>query len=332
MFNDAHEAQKGGSMTQETLVVRDERLPLTAKEVKASVQLIQEVMKAVMKPDTHYGKIPGTDKPTLYKAGAEKILSTFKIGVEPIVEDLSTADEARYRVTAKGFSIVTGLAVGSGVGEASSNEEKYKWRKALCDAEYDQTPEDRRRIAFKRWDGKINEVKQVRVNHADVANTILKMAKKRAQIDMTLTVTAASDVFAQDLEDLPDGIPPEDGAHGKREPITEPQKKSDEPKKPTEKKPTPPAENQEGEVVTVTVGDVRSKSGTSAKGPWTRFYFSHAGDFYSTFDDKLAEVLRGLNGQEAELRIQRTDKGINILGIQSDSQEGPVGELAPQDQ
>ena len=32
------------------------------------------------------------------------------------------------------------------------------------------------------------------------------MAKKRAQIDAALTVTAASDIFAQDLEDLPEEL------------------------------------------------------------------------------------------------------------------------------
>jgi hypothetical protein len=35
-------------------------------------------------------------------------------------------------------------------------------------------------------------------------NTVLKMAKKRAQIDAVLTATAASAIFTQDLEDIPD--------------------------------------------------------------------------------------------------------------------------------
>jgi ABC-type transporter MlaC component len=33
--------------------------PLTAAEIKAQVQSIQQVMEAVMKPDVHYGKITG---------------------------------------------------------------------------------------------------------------------------------------------------------------------------------------------------------------------------------------------------------------------------------
>ena len=47
-----------------------------------------------------------------------------------------------------------------------------------------------------------------RVENPDVAdtyNTVLKMAKKRAQVDATLTVVGASDILTQDLEDLPAG-------------------------------------------------------------------------------------------------------------------------------
>ena len=49
-------------------------------------------------------------------------------------------------------------------------------------------------------------MQQVRTNPADIANTVLKMAKKRAQIDLTLTATAASDCFTQDVEDLPEEL------------------------------------------------------------------------------------------------------------------------------
>ena len=184
-----------------------ESKPLTAEDIRAQVQLIQTVMAAVMTKDVHYGVIPGTSRPTLYKPGSEKILTTFRIAAYPKeVEDLSTSDTVHYRVKVHGIS-PSGLLVGVGVGECSSDEEKYKWRRPVCDEEYAETPEDRKRAVWKRdRSGKAYQQKQVRTNPADVANTILKMAKKRAQIDMTLTATAASDVFDQDLEDLPEGI------------------------------------------------------------------------------------------------------------------------------
>jgi hypothetical protein len=184
--------------------------PLTAVEIKAQVQVIQEVMAAVMKKDIHYGIIPGTPKPTLYKPGSEKILATFHIAAYPKeVEDLSTDDEIRYRVKVHGLTIA-GDIIGVGVGECSSNEEKYRWRKPVCEEEFNETPETKRRIVWKKGNPNY-QLKQVRTNPADVANTILKMAKKRAQIDMTLTATAASDVFDQDLEDIPEEV--RDGMH-----------------------------------------------------------------------------------------------------------------------
>lgn len=179
--------------------------PLTAPEIRANVNLIQEVMKAVMKKDVHYGVIPGTNKPTLYKAGSEKILSTFRIAVELEVEDLSTIDCFRYRVKARGV-LPSGEVVGCGIGECSTDEEKYKWRGVVCPAEWEATSEDRKRIKYSRPNNynKDGITQQIRTNPADLANTALKMAKKRAQIDLTLTATGASDVFDQDIEDLPE--------------------------------------------------------------------------------------------------------------------------------
>jgi hypothetical protein len=209
-------------MGQELVVDREAQYPLTAMAVVARVRLIQEVMTAVMKKDTHYGIIPGCAKPSLWKPGAEQLLVTFRIASESIVEDLSSGDEARYRVTRRGLAISNGSFVGSGVGECSSSEEKYKWRGAICEAEYEATPEDRRRLKYKR-DGAT--IKQVRTNPADVANTVLKMADKRAYVALALNATAASDCFAQDLEDLPEEVRESvvEAEKPHREPIKEPE-------------------------------------------------------------------------------------------------------------
>lgn len=175
---------------------------LTAGDVREHVNLIQEVMQAVMKKDTHYGVIPGCKQPSLYKAGSEVLLTTFRIAVSVHVEDLSTDDSIRYRVRTVGTHQGSGVVVGEGIGECSSNEEKYKWRKTYNKKEFEAAPETRRRIKYTKY----GEDMQVRTEPADVANTVLKMAKKRAQVDLTLTATAASDIFTQDIEDLPDGM------------------------------------------------------------------------------------------------------------------------------
>jgi len=301
--------------------------PATAAEIRAQVNLIQEVMAAVMKPDVHYGTVPGTKKPSLYKPGSEKILSTFRIAIEPIVTDLSTHDEARYRVETRATSQATGMYLGSGTGECSSNEEKYKWRAAVCREEFDETPDDRRRLVWKRgYQDKPNyQIPQVRTNHADVANTILKMAKKRSQIDVTLTVTAASDVFSQDIEDLPEGV---------REAVAEGEggTAAQAPAKPAVQPPqrksqaAAPAGNLAMAKVRVT--DLRSKDGNGAKGPWTKWSFQSGGKWYATFDTVIAKTLQDAEagGDVVELTFTEDNYGRNIKTIaMADREPGSEG-------
>lgn len=178
--------------------------PQSISDIKANIKTIQTVMNSVMKDGEHYGVVPGCgDKKVLLKPGAEKIMATFRIAPTFIVEDISNSDECRYRVTATGSYSPTGTFLGQGIGECSSNEEKYKWRVAVCDEEFEDTPENRRRVKWKKggYGKPAYKIKQVREDHADKANTVLKMAVKRALVAMVLIVTAASDIFTQDLED-----------------------------------------------------------------------------------------------------------------------------------
>jgi hypothetical protein len=185
--------------------------PEYAMSVKGHIEQrnkIMEVMRQVMKQDVHYGTIPGTQKPTLLKPGAERLCMTFGISAGAdnahMVEDLSEDGAYRYRVTIPFYSRATGVFLGFGIGECSTNEEKYKWRSAVCDQEYLDTDETERRIKWKKdRSGRAFAVKQVRTNAADLANTALKIAKKRAFVDGPMSITGASEVFTQDVEDLP---------------------------------------------------------------------------------------------------------------------------------
>jgi hypothetical protein len=246
---------------------------LTAAEIRARVNRIQEIMQAMMKKDVHFGIIPGTDKPTLYKPGAEKILATFRIAAQNVIEDLSTPDEVRYRVTVRGVNQATGEVLGEGSGECSSGEEKYRWRRPVHINEYNAAPEDRRREKFTRegdlW-------KQVRVEPADVANTVLKMAVKRALVAMTLVVTAASDIFSQDIEDLPEEL---------REAVTDGQKAE----------PASVRRGQNGAATALPDGVVRlvkmdKKEGEKNGRAFTKFTITDSRAVkYGTFDKKLAD-------------------------------------------
>lgn len=295
----------------ENQLMQYQPMPLTAVQVKAQVQRIQEVMAAVMQKDVHYGVIPGTQKPTLYKPGSEKILSTFRIAAHPKeIEDLSTFDEIRYRVKVYGVAMENeNVLFGVGVGECSSNEEKYKWRRPVCDGEFNDTPDDRKRMKWvKGYQDKPDyQIKQIRTNPSDVANTILKMAKKRAQIDMTLTATGASDVFDQDLEDLPEGIV--EGVAEKKPPVKAPQKKTD---KATDKKP-------EGQSVTVKINSVASKAGEKDGKQYTIFTIFDENDAkYGTFDTTLADIARTAkeSGEQVKITFTVGQYGNKVTGLE----------------
>ena len=126
---------------------------MAVAEVVQHAMVVQEVMQAVMKPNLHYGKIPGTDKPTLYKAGAEKLCQVFMIDDDYEIEDLSVGDAVRYRVKCIGAHQSSRTRLGSGVGECSSGEEKYKWRKAICTEEFAATPQTLRHTKYAKAKG-----------------------------------------------------------------------------------------------------------------------------------------------------------------------------------
>jgi hypothetical protein len=174
----------------------------TVADLVAHVNLIQEAMKKVMREGVHFGTIPGTgNRKVLFKTGAEKILELFRLAAEPSIIEQHTPDRVRYVVTVRLTHQITGAFIGAGIGECSSDEEKYKWKKAVVE-EWNDTPQNMRR---EKWITPYNKkpfkVMQVRTQPADIDNTILKMAKKRGLIDATLTATAASDIFAHiDLE------------------------------------------------------------------------------------------------------------------------------------
>lgn len=182
---------------------------VSAAALTSHLALIQAAMTSTMKEGIDYGTIPGTQKPTLYKPGAEKLCAMLHIAPDYETEDLSTHDCVRLRVKCIGSHQLTKTILGSGVGECSTDETKYKWRKPVCPQEFDETADDRKR---KKWmpgrGGKAYCATQVRTEPADLANTVLKMAAKRAHIAMVLNVTGATAIFTQDIEDLPKELRP----------------------------------------------------------------------------------------------------------------------------
>lgn len=230
-------------------VVNFEESAMNVESVTRQVAIIQNVMKSVMKQDEHYGTIPGTNKPSLLKPGAEKLNLVFRLRPEYQITKTELYNGHReYEVVCTLYHIPTGQSVGQGVGSATTMEGKYRFRGGEKKDTGKPVPKDYWNLkktdpakakeliggdgfGTAKFDGewRICELgeKIEHDNPADYYNTVLKMAKKRAHVDAILTATAASDIFTQDTEDMTEVIP--GAAEVKKEskpPLQEPQKKS----------------------------------------------------------------------------------------------------------
>lgn len=184
---------------------------------------IKQVQAKVMKKDVHYGTIPGTKKPTLFKAGAEALCSAFRLAATFDTNMVELGEGHReYKARCKLHHIDSGVFVGEGVGSCSTMEKKYRWRGGEpvstgveVPKEYwkkktgrDQSLLGGRGFTVSKIDSKFYIMKAAaeKVENPDIAdthNTCLKMACKRAYVMATIVATGASDVFTQDVEDMP---------------------------------------------------------------------------------------------------------------------------------
>ena len=128
----------------------------------------QKVVQQTLRQNHDYGIVPGSDKATLLKPGAEKILMMMGLRSEFEIAD-STRDFHegffQYQVRCKLYK--GDILITEGLGACNTKEKKYR----------NQDP-------------------------YTLDNTVLKMAKKRALIDATLLIASLSDIFTQDLEDM----------------------------------------------------------------------------------------------------------------------------------
>ncbi|WMV75333.1 exodeoxyribonuclease X C-terminal domain-containing protein [Geobacillus thermodenitrificans] len=134
----------------------------------AKINQFQVVVQNTLKANHDYGVIPGTQKPTLLKPGAEKIQMLLGVTSEyEVIERVQDYEKGFFAFTVRCIVYKNGMKITEGVGHCNTKEKKY-----------------------------INQ------DPYTLANTCLKMAKKRAQIDATLTLASLSEIFTQDIEDM----------------------------------------------------------------------------------------------------------------------------------
>lgn len=190
--------------TEKAITVRAPIEIATFEELSAQTQKLNEFYKGLMQEGTDFGIIPGTPRPTLLKPGAE--LLRLWAGLAPEFKVIPTGTDFEHGLF--NYEVICrlsrdGVFVGEGVGSCNSLESKYRyrwvWPKDL------PTGFDKEKATTKKVRTKNGWVTQYRIendNPQDLANTILKMAKKRAFVDAILTVTGASRIFTQDIEDM----------------------------------------------------------------------------------------------------------------------------------
>jgi hypothetical protein len=200
---------------------------VSVDNVVQQFKMVHELYEKIMVKDEHYGTIPGTKKDTLYKSGAEKLDLLFKLVPkidEKIMRELGN-DHREVEITIGLYHKETGLLWGQGIGSCSTKETKFRYRegKRLCSkCGKDSIIKGKEEygggwLCYKKTGGcgeKFADNDTTIINQqvgrientdiADIYNTVLKMAYKRALVSATITATGVSDIFTQDLDDFVD--------------------------------------------------------------------------------------------------------------------------------
>lgn len=147
-----------------------EPVPVTIEAVPGrATENIELVVAKILKANYDYGIIPGCKKPSLLKAGAEKLAAYFGFSTSISIENRFENYDKRlvaYEVKVTVFDS-TGRIIAEGIGAANSQERKF-----------------------------------LKGDFFSQINTVIKIAKKRGFVDAILTATGASSIFTQDMEDI----------------------------------------------------------------------------------------------------------------------------------
>lgn len=146
------------------------RPAITLDEAKHRIAQLQKFVQEMMVVGEDYGLIPGCKKPSLLKPGAEKLCDIFGFAKHvTILDRVEDWDKGVFAYTVKAILVSkrTGMTEAEGVGSCNSREKRYRQQDPF-----------------------------------NIANTLLKMAKKRAMVDAVLSATRASGLFTQDVEEM----------------------------------------------------------------------------------------------------------------------------------
>lgn len=229
---EGHDGGGGEGAAALAVVERSQFMPaMTIESAVERYNSVREFVSRVLRPEIDFGVIPGTEKLTLLKPGAEKLTTFFGLSTRfqllERIEDWSGdahGGEPFFYYLYRCRLHRDELLVAEADGSCNSRETKYRWREAqrVC-PECSQAAIIRGReefgggwICFRKKGGcgakfpvgdpQIESQQVGRVPNPDICdqvNTIQKMATKRALIAAVLIAVNASEFFTQDVEDFP---------------------------------------------------------------------------------------------------------------------------------
>lgn len=204
----------------------DDEFEANLKAVQLGVARAARLQTALLVEGTDYGALPGIKRPFLHKPGAEKFEKAYGLAtrfrVERLVGDGETAPAFQFLAHAYvHLGDFDGPVVAEGIGEANSWETKYRYRSAerVCPkcgvaAIKSGTKRGSTEREFYCWsknggcgarfeadDAALTGQDTGKVDNPDpwdLANTLVKMATKRAHVDGILRATGTSGLFTQD--------------------------------------------------------------------------------------------------------------------------------------
>ena len=218
----------GGALVS---VERSRFMPaMTIESAVERYQQVTEFVSRVLRKDVDYGVIPGTEKLTLLKPGAEKLTTFFGLSTRfqllERIEDWTGADhggEPFFYYLYRCRLYRGDLLIAEADASCNSRETKYRWREAqrTCPAcgvaaiikgreEYGGGWVCFRKrggcgAKYPDGDESIESQQTGRIFNPDICdqvNTIQKMAQKRSLVAAVLIAVNASEFFTQDVEDM----------------------------------------------------------------------------------------------------------------------------------
>ena len=209
--------------TKQVQVIQQQSMELSVAQVKAQLEKVREIMRSVMTDGVHYGIVPGTDKKTLLKPGAEVLCVTFRLAPTYKADFQKDGKHLSVVTTCTLTHIPTGNLIATGMGSCSTQETKYAYRKGSrkcpqcgketiikgkaeygggwlcfgkkggCGAKF--------KDADKTIESQPEASKTENEDVIDQHNTVLKMSNKRALVAAVVNATGVSDIFTQDIGD-----------------------------------------------------------------------------------------------------------------------------------